>query len=378
MTVYKPYNLNISRDQMRQLAKGGRIKLNQNHMSGGGCKCHLTERQALKLRKSVMKKRGTSLRFSRAQLLHNKIHGGDISGPPGGPPLLADHHHQQPQQQSKPGIFNRIKNEVKRRVDLVRQGPRETETARFKKFIEKEGGQNIKNIYVNREPVVSGVKKAVNLLTFGGLEKARKKLGYDDVYHNYMIVETDDGKKFRVEKNHVVEAKETKQTGQHKIPLNKATKLGELIKNAEGGHPKEFYQYNPVGQNCQNFTDDIVKRNDLLKNVDDKTKKILEPQDAHNLLKGPLSALPKVITDLAGSFDRGIHGDGIKRKLKGKGIVTDIKRKILPIIKTYGQGAALKIFEHLIGTVTGLTMSQHNELNNWFHGKGIKKNKRRI
>lgn len=47
-------------------------------MKGGGCSCSLTSQQALKLRKSFMKKRGTSIKFSRAQLRHNQIHGGGI------------------------------------------------------------------------------------------------------------------------------------------------------------------------------------------------------------------------------------------------------------------------------------------------------------
>lgn len=204
-----------------------------------------------------------------------------------------------------------IPSEVKRRINLAREGPRKGPTARFQNFLNKEGNDDIKSVSVGREPVQSGVKKFVNALTFGQLEKARKKLGYDDIYHNYLVVETKDGKKFKVEKNHVVEAKPTNEKGQYNIPLNKNIKLKELINNGIKEEPSRLYKYDPHESNCQVFVDDVIRGNNLLKNVDQKTKNIIEPQDSKQLLQGPFQHIPKVITDIAGTADRVLHGDGL-------------------------------------------------------------------
>jgi len=301
MVNYKPCKLNISNEQYRKLSRGDKIKILPNLKGGCLCPIDLTNQQIKKIRKSKLKGNGTSLKLSHSQVRH---------------------HHKKLRAKGFgswiKNTVNKAKDFVKNRVDLARQGPRTTEPPQFKNFLAKEGNQGIKSMYLNREPVQSGVQKAINLLTFGEYDKAKKKLGYDDVYHNYMVIETDDGKKFKVEKNHVVQAKETKEKGQHRIPIDKNITVNELIKKGEGGHPQDFYQYNPNGNNCQNFTDKIVKRNDLVKNLDSNTKKILEPQDSKNLLKGPLSALPKVFTDIAGTADRLIHGDGMRRRNKNK------------------------------------------------------------
>lgn len=217
------------------------------------------------------------------------------------------------------GLFDFVKNRIHFR-------PRKHATKRFAQFLQSEGDKDIQKIQVGRMPVQSGVQKALNVLSLGGYERAKKRLKYNDVYHNFLVVTLKDGKQFRIERNHVVEARSYSPQSKkgheallYDVPVTHAVNLNTLIQNAEKNNTK-FWRYDPASNNCQAFVRDLVDKNALTPQ-DPQVAQVLKPQDGQALIKslpGPLQSVPKLITDAAAVGDRIMHGDGVKQGRKRK------------------------------------------------------------
>jgi hypothetical protein len=221
----------------------------------------------------------------------------------------------------KTGVKSTFNNEFERRKKLALEGPRKNET---KRFLDREGNDDVAAISVGRKPVFNGVKKGLNYLSLGQFDKTRKDLNYDDVYHNYMIVTMKNGKKYRVEKNHVVEAtpvQDGEDNGISTIAVNRNLTLKQMMDNA-AKNDSNFWGYDAQNSNCQIFVDDVLKRNHLESQFpEDIQKNIVKPQNSRQLIESLPSVtrpLPRLITDFAGAADRFLHGDGMKQIRKRK------------------------------------------------------------
>jgi hypothetical protein len=142
-----------------------------------------------------------------------------------------------------------------------------------------------------------------------------KNLGYDELWHQYMLVKFKDGTIKKIEKNHVVEdsnvSKKDLDNVQVHIPVNKSLTGKQLIENASL-NDDSFWQYDPSKSNCQIFVRNVVDRNNLLPQID--SSKVLGTQNAQKLidsLPGPLKDIPIVITNLASAGDKIVYGEGI-------------------------------------------------------------------
>lgn len=211
--------------------------------------------------------------------------------------------------------YTRVKNALK--------GSREGPSPNFNKFLDEHGDENIKKIAIARTPVSKGYEKILNKLSGGKYGKTKEKLGYDNVFHNYLLVETDKGE-YLLEKNHVIEGRKAKkydfEKGQVKeIPLDgKQTNMKELISNVKR-KDKGFWQYKPETDNCQKFTEEVIKGSDLDKNISDHTtKEIIKPQDGKELIGslGLFSGIPSSASDLAGRLDRLAYGGSVSNTHK--------------------------------------------------------------
>ena len=84
------------------------------------------------------------------------------------------------------------------------------------------------------------MKKALDVMSVGKFSGKAKELGYDQVYHNYMLVTMSDGKTYKIEKNEQVmhfPAKKSDYAGElFDVPLNgKQLTLSQMIGNARRG-----------------------------------------------------------------------------------------------------------------------------------------------
>jgi hypothetical protein len=228
------------------------------------------------------------------------------------------------------------KEKIEKRIDLMMQGRREGPTLRLQKFLEETFEHKVIEVKLARKPIVTAVKAALNLLSLGKFSKTANQLGYDDVYHQYLLVKLDNGKSYKIEKNEVIVQMDAKPDDyKHKIwdikiPDGKDLTLKEMFENASKGLGKEFFQYDGSSSNCQIFSRRILESNGLL--PDDPSD--FTTQDSKSLMDSLPPIARKIadgVVDAAASIDRLVHGDG----LQGKSPVTPFnpvaKKRIIPI-----------------------------------------------
>ncbi len=218
--------------------------------------------------------------------------------------------------------------DMPRRLFNVFKGPSNKEPKALTQFLNSRGNQQVVKLWLAKKPVLKPVQKVLNILSFGKYEKTKKDLNYDDVTHNYLIFQLRDGSKWVIERNHAVQFRPAKSNDFKsqiiEIPLSKALTAKEMI-NTASRNDKDFWKYDPKSKNCQLFTSEVINRNQLMPK-DPKVYKEVEPQNAGTLLDSlppQTKAIPKLVTNIAGSVDRLITGDSVrkcnkKRDTKGR------------------------------------------------------------
>ena len=205
---------------------------------------------------------------------------------------------------------------IKKRIDLMMQGRREGPTARLQKFLEETVEHKVVEVKLGRKPIVTAVKAALNLLSLGKFSKKADALGYDDVWHQFLIFKLDNGKSYKIEKNEVIvqmeaEAHDYKhKIWDIKIPDGKNLTLKEMFDNAAKDKGVNFWQYSGSSANCQIFSRTLLEENGLL--PDDPSD--FTTQDSESLMDSLPPMARKIadgVVDAAASIDRFIHGDGI-------------------------------------------------------------------
>jgi hypothetical protein len=226
------------------------------------------------------------------------------------------------------GVFSTLKQIHNQtpvgRLGLFLSGPRNHKSYRLNKFLEKHSNNEVTSVQIGKKPIISAVSKALNILSLGGYNKAKKSLGYDDVYHNYLIVGLNDGHFYKIEKNHQIEETKARQADfknkmyNVEIPKDKKLSIKSMIDNASKDDPN-FYKYSGLKKNCQDFTKSMIEKNGLIA----EDPKILDNQRVDILLAGiprPFSNIPQFVTDIAGAADRATSmiADGVNKKKRKK------------------------------------------------------------
>jgi hypothetical protein len=221
---------------------------------------------------------------------------------------------------------------ISNRVWGLAAGQRKGSTSRFNNFLNStEGTEPIVSLKIARKPIESGVEKALNILSLGNFRKVKAKLGYDQVFHNYLIAKLRNGKEYVIQKNHVVEerlaTKDDLKNEQYDVPLPsrhdynlrdmvQTASMSDLGKKGDTQSERRFWQYDARRENCQDFTRQMLVDNGLSPS-DPKGQELLKPQDAEKLVGslGVLAGVPKAITTLASHSDRVWWGDGLKAQV---------------------------------------------------------------
>jgi hypothetical protein len=216
------------------------------------------------------------------------------------------------------GIFSDGYNFIKRRVKAVYEGPSEKPSSRLTKYLDSTTSPVVK-LEVCRKPIIKPVHRLLDAVSLGGFSRRQKKLGYDDVYHSYLLVTTADGRKVKLEKNHVVEQQDARPSDEENqrfdIPLHgKQLTVRDMIDTASRGNESNFFKYRAGSNNCQKFVAEMVERNGLLpQEQESMLSRGLALQNSHHLV----SALPggtylaNAVTNTAAVADRLLHGDGL-------------------------------------------------------------------
>lgn len=177
------------------------------------------------------------------------------------------------------------------------------ESTRFKQFLKSHGEEKIESIGVGRVPIQKAVRLGFDLLSGGAFEQAHKKLGVDNFFHLYLVINN----KYILEKNETINMKAYNKTAQEErieIAVNKELTIDQLIQTAAKGNEKEFWlEYNPLGNNCQQWVNKVLTRNGLMT---ESAKKFIN-QDMGALLKelpGYVPEAGKALTDVASVLNR--------------------------------------------------------------------------
>jgi hypothetical protein len=171
----------------------------------------------------------------------------------------------------------------------------------------KHGNHKISNIKMCKE-VVSGNTEALMKALAGtkNWEEANRKNGFDKFYHLFMIITMDPGDELHVEKNEVIRVSENPRPCPDALdlgaPLQPIT-VGELFsRTRERIGDRDFFTYDPLGNNCQNFVNQLLRTMGLW----NETASHFVFQDIKGLredLPGYTKYLAKGLTDVGAFFN---------------------------------------------------------------------------
>ena len=207
--------------------------------------------------------------------------------------------------------------------------------ARVREILEKVGDDLITKIQLGRTPVHAIVLNSLNLLSAGKFTTKKIELGYDQIYHNYLLLtikrskgpsalhsmikgarDKDAQQILKLEKAHrvrlVAPVYPEEFVDLYDIPLSaaKSYTLNRLITIASNVD-KHFFTYDAGDNNmCQTFVENIIDINGLTGNiVDEATRVALKAQDARTLVAtlGSRRDIVKGVTDLGGKLDKLIY-----------------------------------------------------------------------
>ena len=187
---------------------------------------------------------------------------------------------------------------------------------RVRRYLEDNGNKRIEKMWIYRQPIMSVIDKLFSILSQSKFDEMKKKLGYDDLYHLYMIVQLNDNTKAIIEKNqdiNIGEPSPDKFNGDF-IEINlkgSQPSLLELFENTKSEMKNNFYSYNSFTNNCQDWIIGVLKGNNLL----DATNNKFVKQDVGELLKtlpSYTSTIANATTTTASYINRFLQSLGFK------------------------------------------------------------------
>ncbi|CAF1334764.1 unnamed protein product [Rotaria sordida] len=218
-------------------------------------------------------------------------------------------------------------------------------------LLEQVGDELILKIQLGCRPVKDFALKMINILADSKFTDKQLELGYDEIYHNYLLITIQNNHGYHVLQNILGNAPQTttgrtvlileksmriglrypiipdEMIGLYDIPLipNKPLTLNQLISTALNAD-KDFFIYD-AGENimCQTFVENILESNGLIPNiVDQATLDALKSIDSKTLVStlGSRSNIVKEATDLAAKLHKLAFDHKTKlKKSKPKGFV---------------------------------------------------------
>ncbi|CAF4811498.1 unnamed protein product [Rotaria sp. Silwood1] len=232
---------------------------------------------------------------------------------------------------------------------------------RVRNLLEEVGDELILKIQLGRTPVQDFPLKILDFLSHSKFTNKQLELGYDEIYHNYLLITIQNSRESQVLQHILGNARQNKipstilklEKAQrialkypsipdelidiYDIPLtpNKPLTLNRLISVASNVD-KNFFKYD-AGENnmCQTFVENIIDINGLMSNiVDEATLNALKPIDAKALISslGSRSNIVKIATDLGAKFDKLVFDPLIFAKKPGAKGLNDSRMKSIALI----------------------------------------------
>lgn len=157
-------------------------------------------------------------------------------------------------------------------------------TYRTRSFLLANGGKKIARMYICRQPIQKTINLLLNILSFSGglFNEARDKIGYDTLYHLYIIAILEDGTtRCIIEKNQDINIKgsDIKISTDH-IEIEVGEVLNTMLERTKD-HMKSTYFTYSMNNNCQDFMWSFVSSSNMM----NPAISIFIKQDISSLLK---------------------------------------------------------------------------------------------
>lgn len=173
-------------------------------------------------------------------------------------------------------------------------------------LLAKHGNHKITNIKLCKEVVSENTEYLLKALAGAKTwEDAKKKHGFDKFYHLFMIITMENGSVLHIEKNEVIRLSENPRPCPNALDLGSpqpitVSELMDRTKQRIGD--RDFFTYDPLGNNCQNFINQLLRTMGLY----NETAKDFVYQDIKGLredLPGYTKYLAKGLTDVGAFFN---------------------------------------------------------------------------
>lgn len=173
--------------------------------------------------------------------------------------------------------------------------------------VEQISNNRIEGITIHRVPLEKASILMLNLISIGDFNKRLAKSDHDKLFHLYMIIELEDGLKYIVEKNSVINIKRVNDNipsdEQINIPVRTMITVGDMLLRTINFMGKDkYFRYSGANNNCQIYLDSILSANNL--NSNDAKQFIL--QDTKSLFENNVKfrKILNTITDISAGVNR--------------------------------------------------------------------------
>jgi hypothetical protein len=211
-----------------------------------------------------------------------------------------------------------VKDTANASIDLAKKviNPSQAYPIELQKLKDDLGAELITDIEIRRTPVPKAITNAMNVVSLGSFKKKLARTSYDDLFHLFIVIKTDKGHSFLLEKNARIHTTRSIPN----LPNTTTMKVGNisadltvsaLIDNTQKQMGNRFLPYNPVSNNCQQFILSILQANKLATPENSAFVK----QDTDSLFKNDptLAKISKSLTDLGASADVLMSGGAMKK-----------------------------------------------------------------
>lgn len=170
---------------------------------------------------------------------------------------------------------------------------------------------------IRRDPIRSFLNTAINLITLGKWNQARKDYAYDKVFHLGVEFELGDGRVYVAEKNQTLNIAPTLPSDKDterlpvKLPATPLT-VGEMLAKTQAVQGDRYFLYDAFDNNCQDWIVDLLTANGL--STPENTAFVKQPlEGVLRTLPGYTSKVARVATDLGALASVAIKGRGRAR-----------------------------------------------------------------
>ena len=220
------------------------------------------------------------------------------------------------------GFFDSLKSGIKNvygRVKGFVTGVRDDYMPSVRKLLQEIEGKKIVKMIVVRDPIKEEIHMLANAISMNEINKFKKEVSIDDLFHLFAVCTLDDGQMIRFEKNAEIEAFKISKIQQidksniFECVVPNQISLNELLDNTRQKiGDRLFFDYNGITNNCQDFIYNCLYHNGY-ESTNPKMKSFIK-QDLTKLAKNMSSTsktIMNTITDLGKKTNILIGGAGL-------------------------------------------------------------------